>query len=388
MRGKSEQLKIVYVIPTMGCGGAEILLGSIARNLASKGHDVHILCLLPHHETWPNYPEKEALLNEVSVSIIGGGVKFKFLRSPQIDHRAYAEYIDALNPDVIHAHLYLSELLVYSYLKQGVRYFSHGHDNMIQLKGFSLKTLQSKAALANYWERFWLIRQYSKARNTFIAISKDVSDYMVAEVGRFVKEVVYLPNAINVNRFRTHRNYNPVDEPFRLVSVANLVPKKNHTFLIDVVNVLKNRGLNIQAEVLGDGPLMQELRDKVVDLGLSDQFFFRGSVGDVPQRLWNAHLYVHPAWYEPFGLVLLEAMASGLPVVSLDGYGNRELIKEGQNGYMIPTNASAEEFADKVQFFIEHPEERQKQGVWASSFVDAYDMDHYVDRLLEIYTRN
>jgi glycosyltransferase involved in cell wall biosynthesis len=388
MQHYQRPMKIVYVIPTMGCGGAEILIGIIARKLAAHGHEVHILCLQPHHETWPNYPDKEAFLKEVKVHIIGGGVRFKFLRMPQIDNQAYVAYLNSLQPDVVHAHLFLSELMVYSHLQPGTRYFSHGHDNMIQLKRFSMQTLRSKTALANYWERFWLVQRYRKAQNTFIAISLDVRDYLRKQVGSFVKDIVYLPNAINITRFRTSRSYEPITGRFRLVSIANLVPKKNHTYLIDVVKVLHDRGFDIEAEVLGDGPLMNALREKVDALGLEDRFFFRGSVGDVPQRLWNAHLYVHPAWYEPFGLVLLEAMASGLPVVSLDGYGNRELMKEGQNGYLIPAQATPEAFADKIQYFIENPDERRKQGMWAASFVEAYDIDHYVDALEALYRKN
>jgi hypothetical protein len=158
----------------MGCGGAEILLGAIARNLVSKGHEVHILCLLPYHETWPNFPDREALLSEVSVSVIGGSVQFKFLRNPIVENSSYKAYIEKHRPDVIHSHLYLSELLSRSIQFEGIKYFSHGHDNMPQLKKLGIKTLLSKPLLASYWERNWLLKQYRKFNNQFIAISTDV----------------------------------------------------------------------------------------------------------------------------------------------------------------------------------------------------------------------
>ena len=82
-------MKILYVIPTMGCGGAEILIGATARKLFSLGHIVHIVCLQEHHETWPNYPDREELLKEIPVSIIGGSVTFRFLRPPSIDNKAF-----------------------------------------------------------------------------------------------------------------------------------------------------------------------------------------------------------------------------------------------------------------------------------------------------------
>ncbi len=383
------RLKIVYVIPTMGCGGAEVLLGTIARQMVARGHEVHILCLQPHHETWPNYPEKETLLSEVTLKIIGGGVNFRFLRSPVIDNKAYAEYIDQLKPDVIHAHLYLSELMVFSHIRQETKYFSHGHDNIPQLAGISIQTFANKTRLTNFWERSWLVHQYSKARNIFVAISTDVKKYLEANLPKKTQQIVYLPNAINTDRFHTSRKYiRDKDGPFRIISIANLVPKKNHTFLIDVVKYLNDQGYKIEAEILGAGPLLDELTQKVKNLGLEQSVFFRGSVGDVPERLWKSDLYVHPAWYEPFGLVLLEAMASGLPVVSLDGIGNRELMKEGQNGYLIPSDASAAAFAKKIVYFIENPEEIESQGRWAQKFSRNYDINSYVNKLIALYTES
>lgn len=369
----------------MGCGGAEILLATIARNLVKKGHVAHIVCLEPHHETWPNFPDKEGLLNEVPISIIGGSVKFKFLRNPSIDNQTFVDYVNSFKPDIIHSHLYLSELLSRSFITTNARYFSHGHDNMPQLKGLGFNTFKSKTLLANFWERFWLLKQYRKCNNKFIAISEDVKKYFNAELPSFKNNTHYLPNAIDISRFKTKRDYNPINGVFHMVSIANLVPKKNHILLIDVMESLVNKGYNVTMDVLGAGPLMDELVSKTKSKGLEDRLVFKGSVGEIPRRLSDAHLYVHPAWYEPFGLVILEAMATGLPVVALDGFGNRELMKENQNGFMIPTKASAEEFASKIAYFIDNPLERERMGRFALDFSMEYDINSYTDKLIGIY---
>jgi len=378
-------MKILYVIPTMGCGGAEILLATMARNLVKKGHTAHIICLEPHHETWPNFPDKVGLLNEIPVTIIGGSVKFKFLRNPIIDNLAFVNYINDFSPDIIHSHLYLSELLSRSSIKSNVKYFSHGHDNMPQLKNLSIKTIKFKALLVNFWERSWLVKQYKKCNNHFIAISEDVKKFLGAELPSFKNNINYLPNAIDTNRFKTKRDYGSVKGSFHIVSIANLVPKKNHIFLIDVMASLVKNGYNVTMEVLGGGPLMNELVSKTKAKGLENRLVFKGSVGDIPQRLWDADLYVHPALYEPFGLAILEAMATGLPVVALDGFGNRELMKENQNGFMVPTKASAEEFASKIAYFIDNPIEQERMGKFALDFSMEYDIEHYADKLIKIY---
>ncbi|MEZ5173270.1 MAG: glycosyltransferase family 4 protein [Bacteroidia bacterium] len=378
-------MKIVFVIPIMGCGGAEILIGEIAKSLALKGHEVHILCLQPHHYTWLNYPDKENLLKLVNIEVVGGGVVFGLLRPPAINNSGYVESIKRIKPDVIHSHLFLSELLSRSFLVEGVKYFTHGHDNLPQLRKVSVKTFINKQFAANYRERAWLKKRYIQCNNSFVAISRDVENYLKDNRPESKKRVYYLPNAINTKRFENTRDYSMVNGPFRMASIANLVPKKNHVFLIDVLKVLKNRGFDVEIEVFGMGPLQEMLIEKTREAGLSGNLFFRGSVGDIPEKLKNAHLYVHPAWYEPFGLVLLEAMASGLPVVSLDGYGNRELLNNHENGYLLPKDCTAEEFADKIIYFIENSAERERMGKNAVEFAKTYDIDHYTDKLLEIY---
>jgi glycosyltransferase involved in cell wall biosynthesis len=369
----------------MGCGGAEILLGAIARSLAKKGHEVHILCLQPHHDSWSNYPDKEDLEREVRLRVIGGSVQFQFLRKPVIDNYAFKAYVEEVNPDIIHSHLFLSELLSRSVSYKGIKYFSHGHDNMPQLKKLSIRTFTSKARLANFWERNWLLSQYRRVNNRFIAISLDVKAYLETNVSEFSDRITYLPNGIDTLRFRCERNYEAPSGRFHMVSIANLVPKKNHVFLIDVMRVLLDKGFDVTMDVLGFGPLMDTLLERTKAAGLEERLIFRGSVGDIPRRLKEAHLYVHPAWYEPFGLVILEAMASGLPVVSLDGFGNRELMKEGENGFMLPTDSSAKDFAEKISYFITHPAERERMGKFALGFSESYDIHKYTDKLLDIY---
>lgn len=369
----------------MGCGGAEVLIGAIARNLVHKGHEVHILCLQDHDETWINFPDRESLLNEVKVKIVGGKVDFKFLRSPSIDNSAFVKHIKEFNPDVIHSHLYLSELLSRSLLFKGVKYFSHGHDNMPQLQRFTIKTLFKKLLLVNYWERFWLIKQYKKSNNKFIAISKDVKSYFEINLSDFKRRVVYLPNSIDTSRFNVVRDYKSSNYVFHIVSIANLVPKKNHVLLIEVMSILLKRGYSVTMDVYGFGPLFEWLVNETQKSGIENQLRFRGSVGDIPQKLKEADLYVHPAWYEPFGLVILEAMASGLPVVAMDGYGNRELMKENSNGFMLPYNSTAEDFANKIAYFIDQPSERERMGKFALEFSKTYDINNYTDKLMDIY---
>jgi spore coat protein SA len=96
--------------------------------------------------------------------------------------------------------------------------------------------------------------------------------------------------------------------------------------------------------------------------------------------LWKSDIYVHTATYEPLGLVLLEAMAAGLPVVTLDGGGNRDLIENGKNGFII-NNQNPKHFAEKI-LEVKDNEEMKKYNV---KFAQKFDIDHYTHKQLELY---
>jgi glycosyltransferase involved in cell wall biosynthesis len=99
----------------------------------------------------------------------------------------------------------------------------------------------------------------------------------------------------------------------------------------------------------------------------------------------ESDLYVHPATYEPFGLVLIEAMTSGMPVISLDGRGNRGLVENGVTGYFLPVDAPQEEFVKWVEKFMLDREKLIKMGLAAQEFSEEFDIEGYSKRLLHVY---
>jgi len=109
-----------------------------------------------------------------------------------------------------------------------------------------------------------------------------------------------------------------------------------------------------------------------------------GNTVNVANYYAAANVYVHVATYEPFGLVILEAMASGLPVVTLDGKGNRDLIKEGENGFMI-YNQSPEEFAEAIEKTVKDKNAYRKMSENALAFAKKHDIASYTDKLIKLY---
>jgi glycosyltransferase involved in cell wall biosynthesis len=379
-------MKILHINPVLACGGAEILTGAISLELAARGHDVTIACLMPHHKSFSKFPDRELLLEKVDVQILSDQFRFRLFREPIINNISFKNLLDTFKPDIVHSHLFLSELYSRSTLDESSAYITHGHDNMPQLQNFSAKTLFSKKLITDFWERRWLLKQYVKTNNQFIAISKDVEYYLKANLPHPLNDQIhFLKNAIDIKRFKGKKERFFNSGKIQIVSVASLVTKKNHRLLVELAAVLKSKAIQFEISVYGEGYLLEELKQLSVNLGVQDCISFKGTSGEIPTLLHEADLYIHPALYEPFGLVLLEAMASGLPIISLDGFGNRELIVDGTNGFFLPNDATADDLAKSVERFIEDPSLFEKLSDGGLNFVQQYGIENYVDKLLKIY---
>jgi glycosyltransferase involved in cell wall biosynthesis len=126
------------------------------------------------------------------------------------------------------------------------------------------------------------------------------------------------------------------------------------------------------------------LQSQIEQLHLQDAVTLHGNVEFPEEFLKKSSLYLHTATYEPFGLVLIEAMACGLPVVCTDGKGNRDLIHEGENGFMV-WERDPKLLADKIELLLKNETLRKEMGEKARVFAQEFGMENYVKELLSIY---
>ena len=203
----------------------------------------------------------------------------------------------------------------------------------------------------------------------------------------FIRSIFPLSNAIDYTRFYSGQTRILPHGKLRLISVGSLVPKKNQRLLIEIAATLKAIHLDFEFLILGDGPERPQLEEEIAVQGLTGLVHLLGNVNDVPFYLHQATLFIHPAIYEPFGLVLLEAMAAGLPVISLDGGGNRDIVVDGKNGFLIQEN-DAGLFVEKINYLLTHSNHYESMSVFSQHFAKQYDISIYIDQLMEFYQQN
>lgn len=370
-------IKILHIIPSLNKGGAERLALDICKELqAREGVQVKLICFSDDNA----YTE---LSGNINFQVIPANIRLSLWRNNKAYVQLLQQAIEAFAPDIIHTHLFEAEIVSRSCYYPKAKWFSHCHDNMRQFRNPDIRTLTHKALLTNYYEKRYLYRQYDRnGGNTFIAISHDTENYFKQHADKY--PIILLPNAIDYRRFYAPKTYN-LNHTLQLVNVGSYQDKKNQKFLIAVAQVLKNRGVDFEMKLLGAGGTnYNNITKLIVENNLQDYVFQLGNVADVETYYQQADIYVHSAYYEPLGLVLLEAMAAGLPIVTLDGKGNRDIIEPGKNGYML-YEQNAEAFADKILEIWTNQQLYRSISAYAQHYAQQYDIKEYTNKLLEIY---
>jgi glycosyltransferase involved in cell wall biosynthesis len=374
-------MKILHIIPNLKKGGAERIVIDIVRNLSQKNENTVKLVL------FDDKIEYEVDDIKKLIEIVPSKVELSITKKHQISILELQNTIELFQPDSIHSHLFEAEIVSRSCTFPKAKWFTHSHDRMKSLNDLSLFTIKSKRDLTNYFEKRYLLKCYRKnGGNNFIAISEDILYFLKSVLPNHMQSIQLLQNAIDLKRFEKPMDFNKVRDNavFNMVSIGRLDKNKNHQFLIDVVLDLKNRKIPVDLTIVGEGNQRSALQEKISRLDLSNQISLVGSQEKVEAFLWNADLYIHSAITEGFGLTLIEAMACGLPVVCTDGRGNRDLIHEGENGFMVGER-DPKLLADKIELLLKNDNLRLEMGEKARKFAQGFGMEKYVESLLLLY---
>jgi len=118
--------------------------------------------------------------------------------------------------------------------------------------------------------------------------------------------------------------------------VGRLVPQKGHVYLIDAAELVIKKFPDVKFVIVGDGELKDQLLEKVRARNLEKNFRFLGFRSDVNELLWTFDIFTLPSLYEGLPNVVLEALASSLPVVATPVDGTKEAVVDNETGFLVP----------------------------------------------------
>lgn len=368
-------MKILHVIPSLERGGAERICLDICGELIKVGHQVIVVIL-------NNVNRYSELSNHIEVKYIKTNYKAHLLRKDEIQIDELQKFINTWKPEVVHSHLYAADLIVL-HLKSTAKFISHIHSKRKELAILS-KQLPLKQKIIYHIERKKYQNLLKQKDTHSIAISQDCKNYALQRLGQTQDRVHLLHNCINWNKFQAPTK--TLTTPIKLVSVGTFNDNKSQDFLIKVVKALTENEVRVNLQLVGDGPSLQNCKNLAFELGLDEIISFEGQIPNPEQILATAHVFVHAAKSEAFGLAILEAMAASLPVVSTDGKGNRDIIQDGENGYMV-WERDIERFAEAIKNLTSDEKKYDTIAEKASLFALHFDTQDYCKKLLEIYKK-
>ena len=280
------------------------------------------------------------------------GVQVFRVGSPLTSFKRFKSWIFSFNSDLIREGIRLD------YQEKGFDLI-HAHDWLVGYAGRSLSRvlnvpLVSTIHATEYGRNLGLHNPMQKEihdieRNLILdsALILCCSNYMRDEIESLFdpgpSRIAVIPNGAGINRYQT---IDPSPDPglekiddqdLVIFYIGRLVPEKGVSILIRAFLRVSEEIPSAKLVIAGRGPQGPELQDLVEKLGLGDRVWFTGFISDeIRDRIYHrANAAVFPSLYEPFGIVALEAMASGTPVVVSNVGGLAEIVVDGETGLKV-----------------------------------------------------
>lgn len=222
----------------------------------------------------------------------------------------------------------------------------------------------------------------TRIANYTICVSEAVRRSLVLGHGYPAAKTITILNGVNISEFgpcemartamRERMGFTPEDVV--LVCVARLTPEKGVDILLDAIAKLVRENCACKCVVVGDGPLKQQLTDKVLSLGLQSHVFLEGFQKDVKPYLQAADIFTLTSYNEGLPFAVLEAMACGLPCVVTNVGGNAEAVTV-QEGFVVPPG-SADQVAQAISSLLKDRQQRMNMSRSSRTRVeDVFNLD-------------
>jgi glycosyltransferase involved in cell wall biosynthesis len=353
--------RVLHVAKVAGISGSENHLLLLLPALRERGFDVRFLML---HEGEPAAAELAKRLDANGVAV--ERIDLPWAGDPRAFERL-VRIVRRVRPEILHTHLVhadfhglpagrLARVPLAVSTKHGFNPFRGG-------RGFAAAD-----------------RAVARLADVHVAISHGLARYLAESEG-------FDEDAFEIVHYGIAPGPAPTDPPAepRLAIVGRLIPIKGHDVLLAALARVREALPEATLEIAGDGPLDAELRATVARLGLTDAVSFLGRVSPAAPVFERAAVVVVPSRGEGFGMVALEAMERGRPVVASDVGGLPEIVEDGVTGVVVPPD-DPEALAAAVVELVRDPARAAALGAAGRErALAAFSQDRCTDRVEELY---
>lgn len=364
--GLNKNSKILMLVPSMGSGGAERVMATLANELSERGYDIVIMTLTSGISFY-------SLKSQVK--LIGAGFS---INRKNMFTKAWGMLLNGIKA------VFFIKKFVKSWEPDLILSFLT-HTNILAL---ILNLLNPRIPLiiserAEPRERSFHLKLVTKyfyqTANYLVCQSEVVTDFFTR---RAQKKIRIIPNPINIDSVILEE---PKKRRKAIIGIGRLFPQKNFSLLINSFNDIKNVFPEHVLEIYGEGYLRDELQNQINNLGLQNRVFLMGRKKNVMKYVYDAQLFVMSSNFEGFPNALIESMASGLPVISTDFSSGiaREIIRD-ENGLVVPVG-NQKEMSSAIRTILSDNSKRKNMGLNNRKIINTLSTNKVVDMWTKLF---
>ncbi|MCT7517015.1 glycosyltransferase [Aliarcobacter cryaerophilus] len=343
-----KKINILQLVTGLGMGGAEKVVLDLAKYISNEEFNITVVAMSKRDELY-----QEFLNNKIDTRLLkkSNSIKNIFYIINTIN-----KLVKEKNIQIIHAHMTHSIIIA----------------SILKVTNPSLKIIFTSHNL-NIGSKLrecivWILKPL---RNIDIVFSKDILKYF------YKSRYKVIPNGIKVDKYDLNLSKN---NKFTFVAIGRLETVKNHKFLIEIANELKDK-FEFEIHIVGNGYLKEELENLIQKYDLKEYVKLLGLRNDIPELLNQSYCLLMPSLWEGLPIVILEAGASRLPIISTP-VGSIPSLLNDTNSYLV----NLEKFKDKMVDVINNYEEAIKKGEKLFEEIkNSYSIENIVNKHEKIY---
>jgi N-acetyl-alpha-D-glucosaminyl L-malate synthase BshA len=311
-------------------------------------------------------------------------IKFLWLKeSTQVyDYKFLKNLIQVIKQnriDLIHSHTW------------GMDFYAYWTSKILKIP--MITTVHNRYYIFEKWSRRLSYKVFISHIKKIVSVSQDIKNLLTEILKLSPQKIELIYNGIDTHKFGNKEDLEDTRKELKLSrdelilgNVGNLREVKDHYTLILAFKEVFSLFPQSKLLIIGDGELKPDLLNLCSELGLEKKVLFLGHREDVPSLLNLMDVFVLSSRLEGCSISILEAMASGKPVIATKVGGNPELILEGKTGFLVPS-AEPEKLAEKIIILLKDEELRKKMGEEGEKRVkENFSLEMMIKNYEELYS--
>ena len=238
-----------------------------------------------------------------------------------------------------------------------------------------------------YYNVVRIIENYSlSSLNSLIAVSEHVNNKLIDIYKIEERKITIIYNGILLKYDNLIKKNNNIDKENNILIVGNNLQGKGIITLFKSLNLIKEKYIDLRIVAIGNDKNQKYLEEYALKIGINDRIKFKGRKSNfyILEKMKNSLMYVMPSMREGFGITFLEAMMSKLPVIGGNVGGTKELIVDGENGFLV-NSGDYKDLARKISIIIDNDKLRNEFIKNGLESVNKYSVEKMVDKTLKFY---